>query len=239
MPIRYRCPACDQLLSISSRMAGQQMDCPTCGARTTVPLSESDVAASPADVPTGEPAPEALGFGEPQPAEEPTGGPEGSPANGSPPSVADEPTADAGGFQFRPRQPDTDEMDLTPMVDMTFLLLIFFMITASFSVQKSIEFPPPSPDQKGGAQVALTLDELEDNSVIVRIDDRNVVYIDDEPLADIARLPWALKSALTAQRNELVLTADDQALHETVVTVIDAAAAAGMQKIRLASQSRE
>jgi len=39
-----------------------------------------------------------------------------------------------------------DELDMTPMVDVTFLLLIFFMVTASFSLQKSIESPRQQSD---------------------------------------------------------------------------------------------
>ena len=48
----------------------------------------------------------------------------------------------------RSRGGDDEEMDLTPMVDVTFLLLVFFMITASFSIQKTLEVPPPNPDQQ-------------------------------------------------------------------------------------------
>ena len=35
------------------------------------------------------------------------------------------------------------DMDMTPMVDVTFLLLIFFMVTAAFSLQKSLQIPAP------------------------------------------------------------------------------------------------
>ena len=39
------------------------------------------------------------------------------------------------------------EMDMTPMVDVTFLLLIFFMVTAAFAMQKSFHVPTPKSDQ--------------------------------------------------------------------------------------------
>ena len=45
-----------------------------------------------------------------------------------------------------------DEMDMTPMVDVTFLLLIFFMVTAAFSLQKSIEMPRQQTDQPSNTQ---------------------------------------------------------------------------------------
>jgi len=43
-------------------------------------------------------------------------------------------------------KPEEGELDMTPMVDVTFLLLIFFMITAAFSLQKSIESPRQTSD---------------------------------------------------------------------------------------------
>ena len=58
-----------------------------------------------------------------------------------------------------------NEMDMTPMVDVTFLLLIFFMVTAAFSLQKSIEVPPP--DQQESAQQARTIEELEEDDDFV------------------------------------------------------------------------
>ena len=40
----------------------------------------------------------------------------------------------------KPKEPiPEDELDMTPMVDVTFLLLIFFMVTASFTIQKSLQ----------------------------------------------------------------------------------------------------
>jgi len=57
---------------------------------------------------------------------------------------------------FGSRADDEEELDLTPMVDVTFLLLIFFMITASFSIQKTLSVPPPDPE-KEGASTSTTL----------------------------------------------------------------------------------
>src|SRR5690606_5409391 len=127
---------------------------------------------------------------------------------------------------------------LTPMVDCTFLLLIFFMITASFSLQKTIEVPPPNPDKKGAAQSLQTLDDFKEDSIIVEIDERNTIVIDDEPLAALASLPQVLSNnMLLEKKNELMLRAHDDAWHDTVVTVIDAANEVGMQRIRMAAHS--
>jgi len=245
MPIRYRCPACGQLLGVSSKAAGRTFDCPTCGVPSVVPAA--DEALEPAPASPAEAATTTPGLSQPRLSQPPPDVPAAGeyaalaspPAETTPIRAGVEPAVDEGEFVIRRRSPDEEEMDLTPMVDMTFLLLIFFMITASFSIQKSIDFPPPDRDRTGAALTTHTLEEFEDNSVLVRVDDRNVIYVDDERLSDARRLVDVLRSAMSARRNELVLTADSAALHETVVAVIDAANASGMQKIRLAVQKDE
>lgn len=157
-----------------------------------------------------------------------------------PPRRSGPPKPDMGGFNMGKKRPvDQEEMDLTPMVDMTFLLLIFFMITASFSVQKSIEVPPPSNDKKGASQSIQSIDDLVDSSINVRIDEKNVVFIEDEPVGAAVRLSDALLRQFSAQKNELLLSADEQALHDTVVAVIDAANEIGVQKIRMVAQAKD
>lgn len=140
------------------------------------------------------------------------------------------------GLQLRKASTEFDEMDLTPMVDVTFLLLIFFMITASFSLQKSLEIPRPDPDKDGATQSLQTLDDLEENSIIVQIDDRNAISVDYEPLSNPDDLVDVMETRRRdEQKFEVVIEADSQSLHETVVKVIDAANEIGMQKIRIAT----
>ncbi len=62
-----------------------------------------------------------------------------------------------------------DELDMTPMVDVTFLLLIFFMVTASFSLQKSIEMPRQQSDAP--STNVQEDDEEETDMVTVQIDE--------------------------------------------------------------------
>jgi biopolymer transport protein ExbD len=123
-----------------------------------------------------------------------------------------------------------EEMDLTPMVDVTFLLLIFFMITASFSIQKSLEVPAPDPEEKGASTAITNLEEFEEESIMVEIDARNLVMVDEQVVSDLKLLPKVLKSA---RKPEILITAHEDSLHEVVVRVIDAANEIGLQKIRV------
>jgi biopolymer transport protein ExbD len=143
-----------------------------------------------------------------------------------------------GGFKLRRSRGEIEEMDLTPMVDVTFLLLIFFMITASFSMQKTLEVPPPDPETQGASPVPL--DQIEENSVVVRVEPGDVYFVDDRPVADAADLPSAISAAMTeGNRSELVIEAADAARHESVVRVYDAGNEIGMQRIRLATPAPE
>ena len=147
-------------------------------------------------------------------------------------------SAEEEAFSLRAADTEFEEMDLTPMVDVTFLLLIFFMITASFSLQKSLQVPPPNPEEKGATQSEMTLEDFEANSIIVEIDADNIISVDDEKLSDPSELIDTLREKASSENKyELVLDAHSDAFHETVVTVIDAANEVGMQKIRLATRA--
>jgi len=249
MAIRVRCNACGGNLDVGQKYAGRSVECPACGASVRVPgaATGQEAARSPV-LPRREPVEEEPGSSTPPSDLSPSAT---SPGTSEKPADVDSnstaaprprpaPRPDLGGFNMGKKRPvDQEEMDLTPMVDMTFLLLIFFMITASFSVQKSMQVPPPSSDKKGAAQEIQSIDDLTDSSITVRIDERNVIFIDDEPLPGSQRLSDALLQKFNAQRNELLLSADEGALHDTVIAVIDAANEIGVQKIRMVAASKD
>ena len=133
-----------------------------------------------------------------------------------------------------------DELDMTPMVDVTFLLLIFFMVTAAFSLQKSLEVPPP--DQKESAQQARTIEEIEedDDFIIIRIDRDNTVWVNDSEAPSKQELLVKLREATdgfsgsdSSGPSSLLVMADPDCLHETVVMALDAGNAVGMESVRL------
>lgn len=126
---------------------------------------------------------------------------------------------------------DADELDLTPMVDVTFLLLIFFMITASFALQSTLGMPPP--EQAGDAAANPIVEPDVPAETRVQIDARNVVTVDGV-VTETARL----SNVLVTKRSTAVLIATDaMATHETLVKVLDAAQEAGMQRIKVAVAS--
>ncbi len=69
---------------------------------------------------------------------------------------------------------------MTPMVDVTFLLLIFFMVTAAFTLQKSIAIPKPTSED---SSLRPSDDEVDQESLTIAIDADNsfrLITSDDE-----------------------------------------------------------
>jgi len=140
-------------------------------------------------------------------------------------------------------QDDTDnDMDMTPMVDVTFLLLIFFMITAAFALQKALEVPPSSDDVAARSQ---DVEELEKDSIVVRVDGDNVYWISSPTWTEEQRAPSEtdMRSKLRQARqgggsegrgpSKMLVQANGDATHERVVAALDAGSAVGMEEIRL------
>jgi biopolymer transport protein ExbD len=134
----------------------------------------------------------------------------------------------------------SDELDLIPMVDCVFLLLVFYMITASYVMQKTIEMGKPAADKKGALAAVQAADDSTQSSIVVQIDAQNRVSVDDVPLASVATLPDILRAKMNGdQKNELVVEADPRAFHETIVAVVDAAHDLQFQRVRMTMTSGE
>ena len=128
------------------------------------------------------------------------------------------------------------EMDMTPMVDVVFLLLIFFMITAAFGLQKSIELPPP--DQEQSAQQVTTPKQPEDQDaeIVVNVTKENRIFVEGEEAPTQQELYAQLRNRQYQggrQTNRLLVIAASQALHEFVVRAVDAGNVVGMESIRI------
>lgn len=122
-------------------------------------------------------------------------------------------------------------IDLTPAVDVTFQLLIFFMITASFSLQKSFDVPPAKNSDGVSMNVQV---EMPDSGVRIEVDRENTVFVGDkkaQTYKEILELLTAEKS-LNSSVNDVDLILDPDSTHEMRLTVIDAAMQAGFLRVK-------
>lgn len=130
-------------------------------------------------------------------------------------------------------------MDLTPMVDVVFQLLLFFMLTASYTLQGTLPVPSPDRPAEGARQALPTLEELSDDHIVVEIRADNSFWVDNVAVSAEA-LEEAIRAARRASgRHDLIVSADPDAYHDSLVQVLDAAAQAGMQHIQMAAPAGE
>ena len=140
-------------------------------------------------------------------------------------------------IRFVKKKVQDDELDMTPMVDVTFLLLIFFMVTAAFSMQKSLEVPTPDEDKAASQQRIV---DPEDGNIVVRIDRDSTVWVGDVEAPSEQDLLVKLREAKQGSPgndsppiNSLLVMADGDARHEVVIMVLDAGNSVEMDPIRL------
>ena len=128
----------------------------------------------------------------------------------------------------RPKPSRKEDMDMTPMVDVTFLLLIFFMVTASFSVQKAIQRPAQRNDEP--SQNTVVDPEKDKDTVTVQVDEfnaYNVITADGDRMVGnkqdlIVALADAYASGSAGQASKLVVEAHENCIHAAVVAALDA-----------------
>lgn len=135
-----------------------------------------------------------------------------------------------------------ESADLTTMVDVTFLLLIFFMVTAAFALQRSLEVPPPNSESQ--SKEDQIQQDPDDNAVIVRIQRDNSVYVEDQEVPSRQELLAVLRNLVrphdeTPPVSTMQVISDGRATYETVVMVLDSGNAVGMKNIQLKTEDQD
>ena len=134
---------------------------------------------------------------------------------------------------------EEDELDMTPMVDVTFLLLIFFVMTAAFTIQTSL--PIPTPQSEEASTNAIPEDTEEDPEFItVKVDADNNFWVTgmnglDEECSDVRALRTQLRLMKDdmGEVNKVVVEANEESLHAQVVAAIDAGMVIGVDQVQL------
>lgn len=121
---------------------------------------------------------------------------------------------------------EENEINLTPMLDVVFIMLIFFIVTATFIKEAGIQVERPD---------TVTADTQDDAAILVAISANDEIWIDRQK-----RDPRAVRSVLEAMRAEnpkggMVIQADEDSTNETLVIVLEAAKAAGVSNVAIAS----
>jgi len=118
------------------------------------------------------------------------------------------------------------QIDLAPLIDVIFQLLIFFMLSSSFTFQSGISVKLPK---------AVTSDVIKEENLIVTITGENVAYL-NEKVITLKELGESLKKE-AKNRRPLLIKADRRASVGRVVDVWDLCRNAGIEKINIATNN--
>ena len=135
-------------------------------------------------------------------------------------------------MKFRSTLRDSPEITLTPLIDVVFLLLIFFMVSTTFERRSDLGIELPEAGAEADAREEAVID--------VVLDAGGSVTVDGEALADTRG--DALRQALADAAKRLgrtprvVVSADARTPHQSVITVLDAARQAGLHRLTFAAQ---
>ncbi len=129
----------------------------------------------------------------------------------------------------RAREDDESEVNLTPMLDVVFIMLIFFIVTASFVKESGIDVNRPD---------AQTAEQKKKASILIAISEDGEIWIKKRRV-DIRQVrPNVEKMLAENPLGTVVIQADEESKNGLFVQVMDAARAAGAHSIAIAAEKK-
>ena len=134
-------------------------------------------------------------------------------------------------MNLRPERNDERvDINLTPLIDVVFLLLIFFMVSTTFDRHAKLKVELPEASAKQTQQ--------QQQSIVLSIDAKGNYFINDRQLVNtsLETLKIALQKTLADEKDvPLVLRADAKTPHQAVVRAMDAASQLGLTRLSIAT----
>lgn len=119
-------------------------------------------------------------------------------------------------------------LDLSPLIDVVFLLLIFFMVSTTFKDQAGLDLTLPDASSRSNAR---------SETLLVAVDRHQKLFVGDQEI-QISRLGKVIQNQLQGRSDKtVVLRVDENVPHGMVVSIMDAARDAGAEGITFAAQS--
>ena len=134
-------------------------------------------------------------------------------------------------MNFRPRAKDEPEINLIPFIDVLLVVLIFLMLTTTYSRFTEMQLKLPVADTVAQRDYP--------REVLVAVSSDGRYMINKQPVS--GRSPEALVQSLTeaakaGKESVVIISADATATHQSVITVMEAARRSGMNQITFATQ---
>jgi biopolymer transport protein ExbD len=130
--------------------------------------------------------------------------------------------------------PDETRLDMNPLIDVALVLLIFFILTATYSsLRRAIDLPPEPPEKEGKTQT-LTMDDIKDTSFKVKLwmeDGKPVCKIDDKAV-DVKNIEQEITNYVKATgRRQMFMDVAGDVPWGIEASLHDAAKGAGVTEI--------
>ena len=127
----------------------------------------------------------------------------------------------------RRTQVEKGQLDMAPMIDVVFLLLIFFMLTSNFVIQPGIKVSLPR---------AITSEVMSSENLVVTLTGQDLLFLNDRPIT-INELVAQLKTA-ASENKSLLLRSDTSASLWRVVEIWDLCRELGISQINIATNQK-
>ena len=129
-------------------------------------------------------------------------------------------------------------VNMTPLIDCVFLLLIFFMIATTFAPMPGIrvKLPPPGAPPPGSdkpEQLILRISNPEGGGVGV-----GTMILNDQVVSSMQTLLDTFRKSTLKQKEMLIIQSGRQVMHEQIVSIMDMAKRADVKKIGFAMVAR-
>jgi len=121
---------------------------------------------------------------------------------------------------------EDNEINLTPMLDVVFIMLIFFIVTASFIKEAGIQVERPD---------TTTADKQEDAAILIAISSNDEIWIDRKETDPRAVRGMIERLHAENPKGSIVIQADEESTNEMLVIVMEAAKQAGVANVAIAT----
>jgi len=133
-------------------------------------------------------------------------------------------------LNIKPDRRDEIDLNLTPLIDVVFLLLIFFMVSTTFEKTSKLKIDLPEASSQATPQP--------DKKIVIGIDTKGRYYINDRQLVNTQLKTLKIALLKVAGDNKdipIVLRADAKTPHQSVVTAMDAASQVGLTRMSIST----
>jgi len=137
-------------------------------------------------------------------------------------------------MKFQPKQPEQVDLNITPLIDVVFLLLIFFMVSTTFDHESEVNITLP----KASKEIA----QAKPDAINVAIDSESRIFINKKELVNsqISTIKEALYDiSADLEDAPIIISADEETPYQVVIRTMDAARQLGLIKITFATRINE